>query len=122
MAAIELEYERKLIPFRLNNSAYYASNGTNMKIHEFALVLTADPNEEESNRLYEAFDDGTLVTSVDVPKICFHREASSLEEAIGSALVNVQLAGFDVIRVEIEPDVMAREIQLPQTQPQNTTT
>ena len=93
-----------------------------MKIHEFTLVLTVDPNEEESNRLYEAFDDGTLVTSVDVPKICFHREAPSLEKAIESAMVNVKLAGFDVHRVEIEPEVMAREIQLPQTQPPGATT
>ena len=93
-----------------------------MKIHEFTLILTADPNEEESNRLYEAFDDGTLVTSVDVPKICFHREAPSLEEAIESALVNIKLADFDVLRVEIEPEVMAREIPLPQAQLQSTTT
>ena len=92
-----------------------------MKIHEFTLILIADPNEEESNRLYEVFDDGTLVTSVDGPKICFHHEAPSLEEAIGSALVNVKLEGFDVLRVEIEPEVLAREIQLPQAQPQGTT-
>lgn len=85
-----------------------------MKIHEFTLILTADPNEEESNRLYQAFDDGTLVTSVDVPKICFHREAPSLEDAIGSALVNVKLAGFDVLRVEIEPEVMIQGNQVSQ--------
>lgn len=83
-----------------------------MKIHEFTLILTVDPNEEESNRLYQAFDDGTLVTSVDVSKICFHREAPSLEDAIGSALVNVKLAGFDVLRVEIEPEVMIQGNQL----------
>ena len=93
-----------------------------MKIHEFTLILIADPNEEESNRLYEVFDDGTLVTSVNGPKICFHREAPSLEEAIGSVLVNVKLAGFEVLRVEIEPEVLAREIQLPQAQPQSNTT
>ena len=78
-------------------------------MHKFVLILTADPNEKESNRLYEAFDDGTLVTSFDIPKICFHREAPSLEEGIGSALVNVKLAGFDVLRVEIEPEVMLGE-------------
>lgn len=95
-----------------------------MKIHEFTLILTADPNEEESNRLYQAFDDGTLVTSVDVPKICFHREAPSLEDAIRSALVNVKLAGFDVLRVEIEPEVMIKGIQISQAdqQPQNSPT
>jgi len=59
--------------------------------------------------------------SVDVPKICFHREAASLEEAIGSALVNVKLAGFDVLRVEIEPEVMIQGNQVSQAdrQPQN---
>ena len=38
-----------------------------------------------------------------VPQIHFHREAPSLEEAIGSALAQVRKAGFDVVRVEIEP-------------------
>ena len=95
-----------------------------MKIHEFTPILTVDPNEEESNRLYEFFDDGTLVTNVDIPKICIHREAPSLEEAIGSALLNVKLAGFNVLRVEIEREVMIRGIQLSQAeqQPQNPTT
>ncbi|MDE0185580.1 MAG: hypothetical protein OXP71_08990 [Candidatus Poribacteria bacterium] len=83
-------------------------------MHEFTLILTVDPNEEESNRLYQAFDDGTLVTSVDVPKICFHREAPSSEDAIESALVNVMLAGFDVLRVEIEPEVMIQGNQVSQ--------
>ena len=41
-----------------------------------------------------------------VPQIHFHREAPSLEEAISSALVNLKKAGFDVIRVEIEPGVV----------------
>ena len=29
-----------------------------MRVHEFTLVLTADPNEEESDRLYSIFNDG----------------------------------------------------------------
>ena len=74
-----------------------------MRVHEFTLILTADPNEEESNRLYSIFNDGTLVTMAGVPQIHFHREAPSLEEAIGSALAQVRKAGFDAVRVEIEP-------------------
>ena len=74
-----------------------------MKVHEFTLVLTADPNEEESDRLYSIFNDGTLVTIAGVPQVDFHREAPSLEDAIGSALAQVRKAGFDVARVEIEP-------------------
>ena len=74
-----------------------------MRVHEFTLILTADPNEEESDRLYGIFNDGTLVTMAGVPQVHFHREAPSLEEAIGSALAHVRKAGFDVARVEIEP-------------------
>ena len=74
-----------------------------MKVHEFTLILTADPNEEESDRLYSIFDDGTLVTIAGVPQVHFHREAPSLEDAIGSALAQVRKAGFDALRVEIEP-------------------
>jgi hypothetical protein len=43
-----------------------------------------------------------------VPQVRFHRETASLEETIGSALVNVREAGFDVVRVEIEPNVVAQ--------------
>ena len=74
-----------------------------MREHEFTLILTADPNEEESDRLYSILNDGTLVTMVGVPQIHFHREAPSLEDAIASAVVQVRKAGFDVVRVKIEP-------------------
>ena len=74
-----------------------------MKVHEFTLILTAGPNEEESDRLYSIFNDGTLVTIAGVPQVHFHREAPSLEDAIGSALADVRKAGFEVVRVEIEP-------------------
>ena len=74
-----------------------------MRVHEFMLILTADPNEEESARLYSTFDDGTIATIAGVPQIHFHREVPSLEDAIASAVVPVRKAGFDVVRVEIEP-------------------
>lgn len=74
-----------------------------MKVHEFTLILTADPNEEESDRLYGIFNDGILVMMAGVPQIHFHREAPSLEDAIVSALAQVRKAGFDAVRVEIEP-------------------
>ena len=77
-----------------------------MKVHEFTLIFTTAPNEEESDRLYSIFDDGTLATIAGIPRTHFHREAPSLEEAIGSALVNVRKAGFDAVRVEIEPKVV----------------
>lgn len=95
-----------------------------MKAHEFTLILTADPNEEESDRLYGIFNDGTLATIAGVAQIHFHRKAPSLEEAISSAMANVSKAGFDVARVEIEPEVVAQGAQVFQAeqQPHDTTT
>jgi hypothetical protein len=39
-----------------------------------------------------------------VTRIDFHRQASNLEEAIRSAIANVQAAGFHVAHVLIEPE------------------
>lgn len=37
----------------------------------------------------------------------FHRDASSLEEAIRSAIANVKSAGYEVERVEMEAEAVA---------------
>ncbi len=77
-----------------------------MKIYEFTFILTADPNEEEADRLYSIFDDGTIITVEGIPQIHFHREAFSLESAIGSALMDIQKAGVDAAHVHIKPKVV----------------
>lgn len=77
-----------------------------MKEHEFTLVLTADPNEDEADKMYGTFNDGTISTLSGVPQIHFHREAGSLEEAIRSAISDVRSTGFDVERVEMEPGAL----------------
>ncbi len=77
-----------------------------MKEHEFTLLLTADPTEAEADKLYGKFDDGTISTIAGVPQIHFHRAAGSLEEAIRSAIGDVRSTGFDVERVEMEPNAV----------------
>ncbi len=77
-----------------------------MKEHEFTLVLTTDPSEDESEKLYAAFNDGTIATIAGTPQIHFHREANSLEDAIRSAIGDVRAAGFDVAWVEMEPGAL----------------
>lgn len=77
-----------------------------MREHEFTLVLTTDPTDEEADRLYGQVDDGTLSTVAGVPQIHFHREATSLTEAIRAAIRDVRATGLDVARVEIEPDAV----------------
>lgn len=79
-----------------------------MKPHEYTLVLTADPNDEQADRMYGTFDDGTIATVAGAPQIHFHRDAESLEEAIRSAIGDVRSVGFDVTRVEMEPNAVAQ--------------
>ncbi len=81
-----------------------------MKTHEFTLVLTADPNEDDADRMYAAFNDATISTIAGVPQIHFHREARSLEEAIRSAIGDVRSVGFDVERVELEPNAVLQSL------------
>lgn len=80
-----------------------------MKEHQFTLILTADPNEEQADTLYGIIDDGTISTIAGVPQIHFHREAPSLEEAIRSAIADARSAGFDAERVEIQPEAVAQQ-------------
>ena len=77
-----------------------------MKEHEFTLILTADPTDEEADKLYGIFNDGTISTVEGVPQIHFHREAGSLEEAMRSAIGDVRSAGLNVSRVEMEPNAV----------------
>ena len=75
-----------------------------MREHEFILVPAADPDEAQADRLYGSFNDGTISTIAGVPRIRFHREVPSLEEAIRSAVGGVRSSGLEVARVEIAPE------------------
>lgn len=80
-----------------------------MKEHQFTLILTADPNEEEADRIYGLVNDGTISTIAGVPQIHFHRDAPSLEEAIRSAITDVRSAGFGVDHVEMQPEAVSQQ-------------
>ena len=82
-----------------------------MHIHEFTLILSVeDVTDDQCNALYEAgCDDGTISTSQRVTRIDFCRDAATLEEAIRSAIGNVNSAGLQVSRVEIEADAFATQ-------------
>jgi hypothetical protein len=82
-----------------------------MAKYEFTLILKGshELTEEIGDELFEAgCDDGTPGTRDCEFSIDFHRSASSLEEAIKSAIANVKSAGFDVDRVEIEAGAMSQ--------------
>lgn len=84
--------------------------GSPMNEHEFTLVLTADPSEAEADKLYGTFNDATISTIAGVPQVHFHREARSLEEALRSAIGDIRSAGFNVARVEMEPDAVSHRV------------
>ena len=82
-----------------------------MQSHEFTLILSVEEvTDDQCNALYEAgCDDGTVSTSERVTRIDFCRDAPTLEEAIRSAIGNVNVARLQVARVEIEADAIAAQ-------------
>lgn len=82
-----------------------------MSAHEFRLVLAnqTDLSLEETDALYEAgCDDATFGGCDGVVYGVFHRESESLEQAIRSAIADVQKAGLFVGRVEPADPVFAK--------------
>jgi hypothetical protein len=76
-----------------------------MKTYEFDVVLKNVPeaSDEHADALFVAgCDDGTLTSRNGTTWIHFDREAPSLEEAIRSAVAQVQSAGLTVSKVELD--------------------
>lgn len=76
-----------------------------MHKYEFRLVLkgSIELTEDIADKLFECgCDDGTPGVCDGVFSVDFHRQATSLEAAINSAIKNVEAAGCDVERVEIQ--------------------
>ena len=78
-----------------------------MKTYAFDVVLKeiAELTDDQVEELFAAgCDDGTPVSCEGIAWIHFDREAASLEEAILSALTQVQTAGLAVAKVELDLD------------------
>jgi hypothetical protein len=84
-----------------------------LKIHRFTLILGgfAEKTDDEfdnafddlANTLYGAgCDDAGVGSCEGVVSVAFDREAESLGDAIGSAVKDVERAGFAVARVDVE--------------------
>jgi hypothetical protein len=72
--------------------------------YEFSLVLTKpEVTDDDADKLYEAgCYDASILTRDGVTRLEFDRHASNLDEALASAIHNVERAGLVVARVEIE--------------------
>lgn len=76
-----------------------------MPTFDFKLVLEqVEIDEAEADALYSQCKDGTLITAGGVSSMDFDREADSLDEALRTAIADVNAAGFRVARVEIQAD------------------
>lgn len=82
-----------------------------METYEFRLVVTDHIDDDGANRLFEAgVDDGFPESGPLGHSIGFDREASSFEEAVLSAIKEVESADFEILRVEPDELVSAADI------------
>ena len=78
--------------------------------YDFTLVLSkpSELTDQLVEDLYDAgCDDGSPTSRAGIVMVTLHREAASLEQAIRSGIADVQKAGCQVRRVEIEPEDLA---------------
>ena len=78
-----------------------------MKTYDFDVVLkdVSEVTDDQADRLFRAgCDDGTPASCNGLAWIHFDREASSLEQAIGTAVAQVQSAGFSVSKIQLDVD------------------
>ena len=79
-----------------------------MATFDFKLVLDqVEIDEGEADTLYARCKDATLITAAGVTYMDFDRRADSLDEAVRSAIADVNGAGFRAVRIEIEADSLA---------------
>lgn len=78
-----------------------------MREYEFAVILAGvtEFTEDMGNALFEAgCDDCSPGSCNGIIRINFDREGESLEQAIRTAIADVQTAGYTVDHVEIDSD------------------
>jgi hypothetical protein len=81
-----------------------------MATYRFSVILAnlAEISDDLADALFEAgCDDGSPWSSQGVGAVNFDREAESFEQAVRSAIADVQKAGCHVAWVKIEPQDLA---------------
>ena len=76
-----------------------------MTLFDLKVVLEQTKiDESQADAIYGRCKDGTLITDGDTTYLDFAREAGTLDEAVNSAIADVNATGFRVRRIEIEAD------------------
>jgi len=83
-----------------------------MAVHDFTIYLNREPNDDELDLLFDAgFADSTPeLGGNEPPLIHVHREAPTLQDALVSAILGAEQAGFRVTSVANEDIVSLRTI------------
>ena len=72
---------------------------------EFTLCIAQRlSGEREMDSIYGRCKDASLLVEGNATRIEFQRQAASLQDAIRSAITDVNAAGFHVAQVELLPD------------------
>ena len=83
-----------------------------MPTFDFKLVLDqVEIDEAQADALYARCKDGTLITAASVTYMDFDRQANSLDEAVRSAIADVNAAGYHVARIEIDAAFYERRLR-----------
>jgi hypothetical protein len=79
------------------------STATKNKTYTFILILAgvSEITEDMAEALFAASEDSNPWSSGGVVSIGFDREAESLGDAIGSAVKEVEAAGYSISRVDV---------------------
>ena len=81
-----------------------------MTAFEFTLRVDQRLAEEsEMDAIYARCADCSVLVEGGTTRLRFQREASSLQDAIRSAITDVNAAGFHVSHVEMEPDAVTTQ-------------
>jgi hypothetical protein len=78
-----------------------------MPMHTFDFTITIDQFVEDLDAIdafYGRCDDASMFNSEGATRIIFHREAATLDDAIRSALSDVESFGYKVRHIEAEPE------------------
>lgn len=76
-----------------------------MATFSFKVILDpVDVDEAAADALYARCKDGTLITAGGITCLDIDRDADSLDEAVRTAIADVNAAGFRAARIEIEAD------------------
>lgn len=77
---------------------------------EFTLRIDQRVEDEEAmENVYSRCQDASLLVEGDVTLVEFHRDAATLQDAIRSAIQDVNAAGLHVTSIELQPDQLSAQ-------------